>query len=98
MAADLSDFDPETIALISHKRIAIFILSTYGEGDPSDNASPFWDWLTKLQERSLSSLRYAAFGLGNSDYRYYNRVVDVVDKALEACGAERFTAVGKAND
>ncbi|KAF2452411.1 NADP/FAD dependent oxidoreductase [Lineolata rhizophorae] len=98
MAADLSDFDPETIALIPDAKIAIFILSTYGEGDPSDNATGFWEWLTKLHDRSLDSLRYAAFGLGNSEYRHYNRVVDVVDEALELCGAKRLKPPGKAND
>lgn len=39
-----------------------------------------------------------AFGLGNSSYRYYNRVVDVVDEALEKAGAQRLMAVGKADD
>ncbi|OLN89753.1 NADPH-cytochrome P450 reductase 2 [Colletotrichum chlorophyti] len=98
MSADLSDYDAETIAQIPQAGLAIFIVSTYGEGDPSDNASLFWDWLTKLQDKPLASLRYAAFGLGNSNYRYYNRVVDVVDKALEDGGASRLAPVGRADD
>lgn len=99
LSADLSDFDSKTIALLPRSKIAIFILSTYGEGDPSDNAGPFWDWLTKLTDSgALSSLRYAAFGLGNTQYRYYNRVVDVVDGALQKAGAERLLDVGRADD
>ncbi|TKW49691.1 NADPH--cytochrome P450 reductase [Colletotrichum tanaceti] len=108
MSADLSDYDAETIARIPQTKLAVFVLSTYGEGDPSDNTGPFWDWLTKLQpgpgpgsgpeDRPLASLRYAAFGLGNSNYRYYNKVVDVVDKALEACGASRLAPLGRADD
>lgn len=99
LSADLSDFDSKTIALLPKSKMAIFILSTYGEGDPSDNAGPFWDWLTKLSDTgALSSLRYAAFGLGNTQYRYYNRVVDVVDDALQKAGAERLLDVGKADD
>ncbi|KJZ74270.1 hypothetical protein HIM_06276 [Hirsutella minnesotensis 3608] len=43
MSADLSDFDPEAIALIPSSKRAIFILATYGEGDRSDNAAQFWD-------------------------------------------------------
>ncbi|KAH9237050.1 hypothetical protein K456DRAFT_34166 [Colletotrichum gloeosporioides 23] len=98
MSADLSDYDADTIAQIPQTKLAIFILSTYGEGDPSDNAGMFWDWITKLQDKPLTSLRYAAFGLGNSNYRYYNRVVDVVDKALEDTGASRLAPVGRADD
>lgn len=101
MSADLSDFDANTIPLIPQSKLAFFLLSTYGEGDPSDNTSPFWDWLTKSKnggDMNLASVRYAAFGLGNSQYRYYNRVVDVVDEALEAHGAQRLVPVGKADD
>lgn len=56
--------------------------------------------MTKLSDGSgaLSSLRYAAFGLGNTQYRYYNRVVDVVDAALQKAGAERLLDVGRADD
>ncbi|GJD03698.1 NADPH--cytochrome P450 reductase [Colletotrichum higginsianum] len=98
MSADLSDYDAETVAQIPQTKLAVFVLSTYGEGDPSDNTGPFWDWLTKLQGRPLASLRYAAFGLGNSNYRYYNKVVNVVDRALEGCGASRLAPVGRADD
>ncbi|RYP91140.1 hypothetical protein DL770_002736 [Monosporascus sp. CRB-9-2] len=97
MAVDLSDYDPDTIALLPRTKIAIFILATYGEGDPSDNACSFCDWLTWIKENTLSSLRYAAFGLGNSDYQHYNRVVDRVTAGLERCGAESLTPVGKAD-
>lgn len=74
------------------------MLSTYGEGDPSDNAGGLWDWANKLAEAALPNLRYAAFGLGNSDYRYYNRVVDVVDAALQRAGASRLLETGRADD
>ncbi|KAH6896535.1 NADP/FAD dependent oxidoreductase [Thelonectria olida] len=98
MAADLSDFDPETIALIPTSKVVVFILSTYGEGDPSDNATQFWDWANKLKETPLQQLRYAAFGLGNSNYQYYNRVVDLVHQSLTKAGASTLLPVGRADD
>ena len=98
MTADLSDYDPVTITEIPSTKLAIFIVSTYGEGDPSDNTSDFWSWINKVGEVSLSSLRYAAFGLGNSNYKFYNRVVDVVIERLDKSGAKAFMPVGKAND
>ncbi|RGP71158.1 nadph-ferrihemo reductase [Fusarium sporotrichioides] len=98
LCADLCDYDPESIAHLPQSKLAIFILSTYGEGDPSDNTAAFWDWLTKTSNIQLPNLRYMAFGLGNTSYRYYNRVIDVVVQHLDKYGAQRLMPVGKAND
>ena len=87
LAADLSDYDPESIANIPEAKFAIFIISTYGEGDPSDNANHFMSWLDSNKTVQFSNLRYAAFGLGNKKYKFYNRVVDVVAKELDQLGA-----------
>lgn len=97
MTADLSDYDPETIAFIPATNLTIFILSTFGEGDPSDNATALWEWVRKA-DVSLSNLRYMAFGLGNKNYKYYNRVVDVVSTGLNKLGAKSLMPVGKADD
>ncbi|EHY54012.1 hypothetical protein HRR83_004656 [Exophiala dermatitidis] len=111
LAADLSDYDAESIAELAPTQLAIFILSTYGEGDPSDNATGFWDWINNNLNNSnnratthpaaaplLSNLQYAAFGLGNSNYKYFNRVVDVVAQTLTENGATLLLPVGKADD
>ncbi|KAJ5086542.1 hypothetical protein NUU61_007849 [Penicillium alfredii] len=98
MMADLSDYDPVTISEIPQSKLAIFIVSTYGEGDPSDNTAEFWTWITKASGVSLSNLRYAAFGLGNTNYKFYNRVVDVIVEGLEGFGASALMPAGKAND
>jgi NADPH-ferrihemoprotein reductase len=93
----LSDYDAETIALIPSTHLAVFILSTFGEGDPSDNAFAFWDWVQKNDD-PLLDLRYFAFGLGNRNYKYYNRVVDVVSDGISKRGAKLMMPVGKADD
>ncbi|KAK2608764.1 hypothetical protein QQS21_002753 [Conoideocrella luteorostrata] len=100
LCADLADYDPETIGLIPATKLAIFIMSTYGEGDPSDNAAAFWNWLHQSSPSvaSLGSLRYVAFGLGNSKYRYYNKVIDVAVASLDKAGARSLITVGKADD
>ncbi len=97
LVADLSDYDAETMMLIPETKFAIFVLSTYGEGDPSDNTSGLWDWIHKSKDVSLS-LRYSAFGLGNSNYKHYNRVIDVAVDALDGFGAKPILATGKADD
>lgn len=100
IVADLSDYDAETIRLVPQTKLVVFILSTYGEGDPSDNALGFWDWVTKGLGDStlLCNLRYAAFGLGNSNYQHYNHVIDVVTEKLDQHGGQRLMAVGKSDD
>lgn len=37
--------------------LAIFCMATYGEGDPTDNAQEFYDWLKDTTD-SLEGLRY----------------------------------------
>ncbi|KAI1458888.1 hypothetical protein F4805DRAFT_106072 [Annulohypoxylon moriforme] len=100
LCADLSDFDAETIALIPQSKFAIFLLSTYGEGDPSDNTAGLWTWLKKIKDDNvkLPNLRYVAFGLGNSNYKYYNRVVDVAVEAFNHAGAISLLPTGRADD
>jgi NADPH-ferrihemoprotein reductase len=100
LVADLSDYDAESISKIQQKHFAIFIVSTYGEGDPSDNTAGLWDWIKRVGEEKtgLEHLRYLAFGLGNSNYKYYNRVLDVVADALDAAGAITLMPRQRADD
>ncbi|PYH40125.1 uncharacterized protein BP01DRAFT_411524 [Aspergillus saccharolyticus JOP 1030-1] len=51
-AGNLSDYDPDSIHEIPDTKLAIVLLSTYGEGgDPSDNTAEFWDWVQKAPRR-----------------------------------------------
>jgi len=100
LVADLSDYDADSIARIKATQFAIFIVSTYGEGDPSDNTTGLWDYIKQMKVKNikLESLRYLAFGLGNSNYKYYNRVLDVVCDALDITGATALIPRQKADD
>ncbi len=52
----------------------MFLTSTYSDGGPPDSASWFFQWLSdtvadfRVQKSVLSGLKYAVFGLGNSEY------------------------------
>jgi len=87
----------ETIEHIAKETLVIFIISTFGEGDPSDNTAGLWHWI-RSAKASLHNLRYVGFGLGNSNYKYYNKVVDVVAESLNAHGAQQLMPIGKADD
>ncbi|KAJ0296856.1 hypothetical protein COL5a_004910 [Colletotrichum fioriniae] len=98
LVADLSDYDPETVSLIPGSKLAVFIMSTYGEGDPSDNAQDFVNWAVAATGVSLAHLNYAAFGCGNSNYRLYNKVIDDVAVALSKFSAIAVLPTGKGNE
>ena len=95
LVADLSDFDPESITDLN-ETLMIFVLSTYGEGDPSDNATSFCNWLSHTSD-GLENIQYAAFGLGNSDYKNYNNVVNAVSGRLDERGARPILKIGRAD-
>lgn len=101
MAADLDLFDFEHLAELTKGRLIGFVVATYGEGDPTDNAAGLFDYLQALREDSiiqLSQLEYFCFGLGNSKYEAYNKFVDHVDQTLTSAGARRIGSVGKADE
>ncbi|KAK5129254.1 hypothetical protein LTR08_003719 [Meristemomyces frigidus] len=95
---DISDVDPATCAKVPESKLAIFMASTFGEGDPSDNLHEFWEWLHHASSTSLSGLRYLAFGLGNSNYKHYNLVIDSLADRLDAHGAKTLMPTGRADD
>ncbi|OBZ80807.1 hypothetical protein A0J61_11143, partial [Choanephora cucurbitarum] len=54
MTADLELYDLTYLDQLPKDKVAIFILATYGEGEPTDNAVDFWDLLTEEEEPSFS--------------------------------------------
>ncbi|OAL27049.1 hypothetical protein AYO20_09857 [Fonsecaea nubica] len=105
LVADIEDYDYENLVDFPSDSAAIFVLATYGEGEPTDNAVDFWQFITDQnppfasdKETPLSSLKYAMFGLGNSTYEHFNAVVRKVDSCLEAHGASRLCETGEGDD
>ncbi|XP_038554200.1 NADPH--cytochrome P450 reductase-like [Micropterus salmoides] len=78
--------------------LAIFCMATYGEGDPTDNAQDFYDWLQENDDEDLSGLNYTVFALGNKTYEHYNAMGKYVDKRLEELGAKRIFDLGLGDD
>lgn len=100
--ADLDDHDHKHLREVPSSKLIVFVVSTFGEGDPTDNSVAFCSVLKALRATGntqlLTHLRYAAFGLGNRNYRYYNKIVDLVDTTLQELGARRVGTVGKADE
>lgn len=99
MVADPEECDMEELLQLKdiHNSLAVFCLATYGEGDPTDNAMEFYEWITN-GDVDLTGLNYAVFGLGNKTYEHYNKVAIYVDKRLEELGANRVFELGLGDD
>nr|XP_023662922.1 NADPH--cytochrome P450 reductase-like [Paramormyrops kingsleyae] len=74
-----------------------YCMATYGEGDPTDNAQDFYDWLQQ-GEVDLSGVKYTVFALGNKTYEHYNAMGKYVDKRMEELGASRIFDLGLGDD
>lgn len=99
MVADPEECDMEELLQMKDisNSLAVFCLATYGEGDPTDNAMEFYEWITN-GDADLTGLNYAVFGLGNKTYEHYNKVAIYVDKRLEELGATRVFELGLGDD
>lgn len=97
MVADFADYDFDNFGDITDDILVFFIVATYGEGEPTDNADEFHTWLTDEAD-TLSTLRFTVFGLGNSTYEFYNAIGRKFDQLLEEKGGERFAEYGEGDD
>lgn len=99
LVADPEECDIEELTNLStiKNSLAIFCVATYGEGDPTDNAIEFNDWLQNTSS-ALNGLNYAVFALGNKTYEHFNAFGKFVDKKLEELGASRVTDIGLGDD
>ncbi|KAI8970136.1 hypothetical protein BDF20DRAFT_106420 [Mycotypha africana] len=111
MTADIELYDLSYLDTVPEDCLVFFVMATYGEGEPTDNAVDFWDMLAEDQplfsaaadeaeenEKPLKNLRYIAFGLGNKTYEHYNEVIRSIDRRLLALGANRVGERGEGDD
>lgn len=119
-AVDLEDTEVEQLVEDSKKDSdsqtsrALFLTSTYGEGEPTDNTVDFVAKLKEMAnaevlgweenkseeptEQSMVGLDYGVFGLGNREYEHYNAIGKFFDHALEKVGGKRIVELGLGDD
>ncbi|KAM4590525.1 S-adenosyl-L-methionine-dependent tRNA 4-demethylwyosine synthase TYW1 [Fundulus diaphanus] len=101
---DMKDYDPDdrlADECIS-RSVCVFLMATYTDGRPTENAEWFCKWLEEAStdfrygNTFLKGLRYAVFCLGNSVYvGHYNTVGNNVDKWLWMLSAQRIMSRGE---
>ncbi|CAG8575760.1 11072_t:CDS:2, partial [Racocetra persica] len=108
MTIDVEDCDMTLLDEFPEDCLAFFLMATYGEGEPTDDAIEFWELLNSdnpefsqgisIEDKPLSSLRYVVFALGNKTYEHFNAVGRLVDAKLSEFGATRIGERGEGDD
>jgi sulfite reductase (NADPH) flavoprotein alpha-component len=90
-------FDSKAICLekanlgaLTSEQFALFVVSTYGDGDPPTNAKAFHTELMQPPPGfSLSHLQYAVLALGDTNYEHFCKCGKEFDQQLGVLGAKR---------
>ncbi|KAL7746978.1 hypothetical protein RI367_007690 [Sorochytrium milnesiophthora] len=113
LTADPEDYDMADLEKIPKDKLVVFVVATYGEGEPTDNAAALHEYLTngaaehqdtpppadgEDSDLPLRNLSYAVFGLGNKTYEQFNAVARNVDKWCTTLGAKRIGERGEGDD
>ncbi|ATC62561.1 sulfite reductase subunit alpha [Nibricoccus aquaticus] len=88
-APTVVDMAQTDIAKLAGEKNALVITSTYGDGEPPDNAKSLWEALAKDDAPSLASLNFSVCALGDTNYAQFCRCGIDFDQRLEKCGAKR---------
>lgn len=95
----MDDFDP---VQLEKARLTVFLMATYGEGESTDNAMNFNNWMSNQadEDRSanLKDVSFTVFGLGNRQYEHFNRMGKKTNEVLHNYGAKRVFDYGEGDD
>ncbi|MBI5801797.1 MAG: sulfite reductase subunit alpha [Verrucomicrobia bacterium] len=77
-----------TAQLVSESALLV-VTSTYGDGEPPDNARAFWEFLSSDAAPKLAQTKFSLLALGDSNYPKFCAFGKSVDEQLEKLGAVR---------
>ena len=87
---DLAEVRVEELATLEY---LLIVTSTYGDGEPPDNAAAIHQSLHAAAAPKLPSLTFAVLALGDSDYAEFCKCGRDFDQQLAALGAKRLAPI-----
>lgn len=95
---DLEDYDHETE--LPNEKFVLFLLATFGEGEPTDSAVSFYEWIMDedREDDLCKGVEFACFALGNKQYEFYCAIGRRVVKRMKEIGASELLSHGEGDD
>ncbi|MFO1527283.1 MAG: flavodoxin domain-containing protein [Turneriella sp.] len=87
--ATVTDMAQVNADVLSNARHLFIITSTYGDGEPPDNAKDFWNALSQENFPKLPAIPFSVFALGDTSYEKFCQFGKDLDLRLESLGAKR---------
>ena len=78
----------ESVDLAKEENVLV-IMSTYGDGEPPDNALAFWNYLKSETAPPLPQLHFSVLALGDTNYSAFCEFGKKCDERFEQLGAKR---------
>ncbi len=88
-AATILDMAQTDLAKLAGEKNVLVITSTYGDGEPPDNAKALHTALGTATGDTLKQVRFSVCGLGDTNYTHFNQCAKDFDARLEKLGAVR---------
>lgn len=88
-AAQLIDMDDYKPNQLKKEQNLVVLISTYGEGEPPDNAIGLHEYLHGKKAPKLDGLKFAVLALGDTSYEFYCQTGKDFDQQLEKLGGTR---------
>ena len=86
LVRDMAHSQPNVLTQAS---CVLIVISTYGDGEPPDDAAPFWESVVHGQDLDLRGVRFSVLALGNTTYDHFCKCGRDFDVALERHGGIR---------
>lgn len=83
------DMSQTDLGRLAGEKHLLVLTSTYGEGEPPDNAKALWTALGAASGAPLSGLRFSVCGFGDTNYVHFCQCAKDFDSRLEKLGARR---------